>query len=188
MAQKDLLIHTVETLNTAGIAYMVTGSMVTSLQGEPRSTHDIDVVVSITAQDVPQLLSAFERPRFYVDEGAVREAIRCGGMFNVIEAEEGDKVDFWMLHDDPFDQSRFQRRYVEHVFGINMVVSRPEDTILAKLRWAKLSGGSGRHIQDVVGVYEVQGPRLDHSYLEGWAVRLGVTELLAKVKEQAGSE
>jgi len=36
-------------LDAAGIDYLLTGSLASSLQGEPRSTHDIDVVVSMDA-------------------------------------------------------------------------------------------------------------------------------------------
>ena len=161
MPQQDLLVHTARTLDQAGIEYMITGSIVTSLQGEPRSTHEIDVVVQISASDIPLLLEAFPRPKYYVDEEAIREAIRFGGTFNVIDADEGDKVDFWMLHDEPFDHSRFGRRYREELFGVGMAVSSTEDTILAKLRWAQKSGLIERHVRGVLGAYEVQGPTLD---------------------------
>jgi hypothetical protein len=185
VAQQGLLVHTVRTLDQAGIEYMITGSIVTSLQGEPRSTHDIDVVVQISAAEVPRLIEAFPRPKYYVDEDTIREAILLGGTFNVIDTEEGDKVDFWMLHDEPFDRSRFSRKYREKLFGVNMTVSSPEDTILAKLRWAKLSHGSERHVRDVLGVYEVQRPHLDERYLDEWAEQLGVADLLGQVREQA---
>ena len=46
MPQQELLIKVVQALQNADIDHMVTGSIVSSLQGEPRSTHDIDVVVS----------------------------------------------------------------------------------------------------------------------------------------------
>ena len=117
MAQQDLLTYAIRTLDGAGIDYMVTGSIVSSLQGEPRSTHDVDVVVAIEPHHVEALLDAFARPRFYVDEAAIREAMRLGGAFNVIDTQEGDKIDFWMLTDSEFDNSRFSRRYAERVFG-----------------------------------------------------------------------
>ena len=44
MSQQGLLKLVVEVLNRLGIDYMVSGSVVSSLQGEPRATHDIDVV------------------------------------------------------------------------------------------------------------------------------------------------
>ncbi len=42
MSQQELLINAVRALENAHIDYMLTGSVVSSLQGEPRSTHDID--------------------------------------------------------------------------------------------------------------------------------------------------
>ena len=187
MAQQDLLIHTIGTLDRAGIEYMLTGSIVTSLQGEPRSTHDLDVIVAIRTQHVAALLAAFPRPRYYLDEGAIREAIRLGGMFNVVDVEEGDKVDFWMLEDSDFDRSRFARRYAEQAFGVQLIVPSPEDTILAKLRWALMAGGSDRHVRDAVGVYQVQQPRIDETYLDEWATRLEVTDLLKRVRSEGGA-
>jgi len=119
---------------------MLTGSVVPSLQGEPRSTHDIDLVVSIPRNKVQRLLDAFPAPDYCLDEHSVVEAIALRGMFNLLDATSGGKVDFWLLKDDPFDTSRFGRRYNEEFLGIPMAVSRPEDTILMKLRWADLSG------------------------------------------------
>jgi len=42
----------VEVLQRAGVPYMVTGSLVSSLQGEPRATHDIDLIVQIDTASV----------------------------------------------------------------------------------------------------------------------------------------
>jgi hypothetical protein len=142
VSQQELLTHVVEALDRAGIDYMITGSVVSSLQGEPRLTHDLDVLVAIQKAQVPDILDAFPTPRFYADEHAVEEAIRTSGMFNVIDTFEGDKIDFWLLRDEPFDRSRFGRKHQEPLFGTDVNVSSPEDTILAKLWWARLHGGS----------------------------------------------
>lgn len=164
---------------------MVTGSVASSLQGEPRATHDLDVVVAVRPQDIPALLRAFPPPEFYLDEGAIREAMQIGGMFNAINVAHGDKVDFWLLTEDPFDVSRFGRRIQEDVFGVTLKVSSPEDTILAKLRWSKLSGGSAKSYTDALRVYEVQAHLLDPGYLEDWAQRLDVTDLWRRIQEEA---
>ncbi|MCH7683734.1 MAG: hypothetical protein IIB35_08510 [Gemmatimonadetes bacterium] len=112
MSQQDLLIRVVEALERAGVDYMLTGSFVSSLQGEPRATHDIDVVVAMNETAVRTLVDAFPPPEFYLTE-------------------------------DPFDQSRFSRKSVEEILGISLRVPSPEDTVLAKLKWTKESGGSG---------------------------------------------
>ena len=172
-------------LDRAGIEYMVTGSIASSLQGEPRLTHDLDLVVALRSEHVPPLLESFPHPEFYVSPDAVAGAIRTSGMFNVIQTTEGDKVDFWMLTDQPFDRSRFGRRYEQEILGFRLKVSSPEDTILAKLRWGASSGGSEKQFQDALRVYEVQAGMLDLDYLGKWAEELGVTELLNRLRREA---
>jgi hypothetical protein len=49
----------------------------------------------------------------------------------LIDTNEGDKIDFWILTNDSFDESRFERKYTEDLFGANVKVSTPEDTIQA---------------------------------------------------------
>ena len=164
---------------------MLTGSVASSLQGEPRSTHDIDIVVALPQDDVGKLTALFPAPAYCLDEVAVRDAVSRSSMFTLIHVDEGDKVDFWILTEEPFDCSRFSRRYVESVFGINLYVSSPEDTILAKLRWAVLSGGSEKQFTDALRVYEVQQGRLDLAYLTKWSQELGVHDLWERLKEEA---
>ena len=96
-----------------------------------------------------------------------------------------DKVDFWLLTDDAFDLVRFDRRYVERFEGTRLPVSRPEDTILMKLRWAAMLGGSDKQFVDSLRVYEVQHGRLDEAYLDRWAETLGVTASLRRLRAEA---
>ena len=164
---------------------MITGSVVSSLQGEPRSTHDIDMVVAIQKSKAHELVKAFPPPDFYLDEHSILDAINGQSMFNLIDLKTGDKVDFWTLSNEAFDRSRFSRRYSEEFMGIEMQVSSPEDTILAKLRWAKLSGGSEKQFTDALRVYEVQYGKLDVDYLEHWVKRLDVNSLWKRLVDEA---
>jgi len=185
MSQQELLKRLVDFLDGAQVPYMLTGSIASSLQGEPRSTHDLDVVVVLDRGSIAQLLKAFPLPEYYLDESDVREAVENFGMFNLISVEEGDKVDFWMLTPDSFDQSRFTRRTTVDFMGKQLVVSSPEDTILAKLNWAKLSGGSEKQIHDALRIFEVQHGRLDQTYLQEWAKKLSVEDSLARIEREA---
>lgn len=74
----------VSALQAAGIDYMITGSTASSLQGEPRSTHDLDLVVAIHPGHLPTLAAAFPAPEFYLDEEDAAAAIARRGMFNLI--------------------------------------------------------------------------------------------------------
>ena len=185
MSQSELLKKTVAALEAAHTPYMLTGSFASSLQGEPRLSHDIDLVVAITPAAVPSLVAVFPPPDYYLDAAAIAEAIARKGQFNLLDVAGGDKVDFWLLTDDPFDQSRFARRYVEEFEGQRLHVSRPEDTILMKLRWAKMSGGSEKQMGDARSIYELQGESLDLSYIERWVKALDIGELWERLKREA---
>ena len=106
-------------------------------------------------------------------------------MFNLLDTNTGDKVDFWSLTESDFDQSRFARRVATRAFGREVYVTSAEDTILQKLKWASDSGGSERQMGDALSVYSVQAGRLDQSYLDAWATRLHVSDLLTWVREHA---
>lgn len=185
MSQQSLLAHVLEALDDVGVAYMVTGSMASSIQGEPRSSHDIDIVVQLGGRAVGALLARFPAPEFYVSDEAARSAIRDRSMFNVLALSSGDKVDFWLLTHDPFDRTRFDRRVDVELFGRKVSVSSPEDTILQKLLWSRHSGGNERQERDALAVYELQFTRLDQPYMDAWAERLDVADRLETVRSRA---
>ena len=58
-------------------------------------------------------------------------------------------------------------------------------TILAKLRWAKLSGGSEKQYTDALRVYELQHALLDLEYLEQWVGELGLRDLWTRLQDEA---
>jgi hypothetical protein len=185
MSQQELLKRIIQILDDLKIEFMVTGSMTSSLQGEPRSTHDIDLVVDLTEDAADRLPRALPPSDYYISEQAIREALIQRTTFNVVDLSSGDKVDFWILTDEPFDQSRFARRQVVEVLGLRFPVSAPEDTILVKLRWAKLSGGSQKQFTDALRVYEVQHGILDLDYLEEWVSQLGIQTLWQRLCAEA---
>ncbi len=185
MSEQALLTRIVGALDRAGVPYMLTGSIVSSAQGVPRASHDVDIVISVTAADAAGLVSALAAPDLYLDERAVAEAVRRASTFNLIDPVTGDKADFWLLKDEEYDRERFARRTTIDALGLRLVVSAPEDTILMKLRWSALSGGSQKQLDDATGVYEFQGDVLDQGYLDRWALALDVADALAEVRRRA---
>ncbi|MDN3514294.1 MAG: hypothetical protein NG747_07830 [Candidatus Brocadia sp.] len=185
MSQQEILRKVILTLDVTGIQYLVTRSVASSLQGELRSTHGIDLVVARERTDAKKLLKAFPTPDFYPDEGTIMNGINSQGMFNLIDVNSGDKVDSRMLTHDPFNQSRFARRYTREVSAMRIAVSSPEDTILAKLRWARLSGGSEKQFIDALRIYEVQCKKPDMDYLHKWAEKFDVESMFQRLQEEA---
>jgi hypothetical protein len=165
---------------------MLTGSVVSSIQGEPRLSHDIDIIIAPDFSIGKILGEYFASEDFYLDQESVKEAIRSNGMFNMIESASGDKIDFWLLTDSAFDESRFQRRKKILLFGESVWISSPEDTIIAKLFWAKKSGGSEKQMLDALRVYEVNSASVDCTYIEKWSLLLGCKDLWEGIKYQKG--
>ena len=97
----------------------------------------------------------------------------------------GMRGGFWVVPDDPFNGSRLARRQRVEAFGFAFWVSSPEDTLLAKLRWAELSGGSEKQFRDALRIYEVQGRAIDEAYVNEWAAALGVTPGVDRLRREA---
>src|SRR5438045_8759646 len=103
----------------------------------------------------------------YFDEIAAQNAIERRYMFQLQEFASGDKVDFWLLKDDPYDREAFSRRYHDEILGVHAALPRPEDMILRKLKWAQ-EYESEKQFRDALGVYELQFAKLDQAYLARW--------------------
>jgi len=185
MSQQELLKQTVLALESTGVPYMITGSHASSLQGQPRATHDIDLAVQLDVEVVPSLLRHFPADTFYVSESAAIEAAQTAGMFNIVNTTTGDKVDFWVVSGASYDRERFARRQQLQFLNQRIWVISPEDTILSKLLWAKQSGGSEKQFSDALAVYEFQRESLDEHYLDHWAFLLDLNDALNRLRKDA---
>lgn len=183
----DVALRVADALERAGVAYFVGGSFASSMQGEPRSTNDIDLVVDLAEERVGAVAAALG-PDFEVDADALRRAARERGSWNVFHlATPFTKIDLFVLRHEPFDASEFGRRTpVEVRPGRRLYVKTPEDTILRKLLWYRQGGAvSERQWRDVVEVLRLSGPVLDPAYLDRWAASLGLQPLLEKARSEA---
>ncbi|MCE7873308.1 hypothetical protein DYH09_23435 [bacterium CPR1] len=76
-----LLVEVADILTRLGIDYFATGSIGSTLYGEPRYTQDIDLVVALRPEQAAELFRSVEHD-FYADLGAMREAIMRASSFN----------------------------------------------------------------------------------------------------------
>ena len=128
---------------------MVAGSLASTLHGEPRSTQDIDLVVDPTPDQLAAFVDRLDTDRFYV--GDAFGALERRDQFNVIDVTTGWKVDLIIRKDRPFSQTEFGRRRPAVILGVRTAVASVEDTILAKLEWAK-ADDSDRQRRDVTAM------------------------------------
>ncbi len=164
-------------LNLAGVRYLISGSVAAMLYGEPRVTHDIDLVVFLRVQDARRLGELFPAPAFYVPPvAAILEemARERRGHFNIIHAESGLKADFYAAGRDELHwwAGRHARRYP---VGANTISVAPaEYVILRKLEYHR-DGGSEKHVRDIRAMLAISGDHLDRPALLEWVARLGLT-------------
>ncbi len=63
-ATNPFLVFT-DRLNQLRIRYMVTGSVASMAYGEPRLTHDVDIVIEISREHCEQFAALFPEDEFY---------------------------------------------------------------------------------------------------------------------------
>jgi len=91
-------------LNTLGVAYMVSGSVAVIIYGEPRLTHDVDLIVVLDREHIARLPEVFPPAEFYcppTEVIAVEVAREQRGHFNIIHHETGFKADVYLSGKDP---------------------------------------------------------------------------------------
>jgi hypothetical protein len=175
----------VQQLDRAGVEHMLAGSFASTFHGDPRTTNDIDLVIDCDRASLDRFVRGLDPARFYVSAEAADEAWRHRGQFNVVLLDTGWKVDLILRKERAFSREEFARRQRAEVAGVPVWVASAEDTILAKLEWAR-AGESERQLRDVVGVLEARRGELDLAYVERWVRELGLSDLWARVRAQAG--
>lgn len=185
----DVALAIARTLESIGVSYFLGGSLASALQGEPRATNDIDLVLHITLDQVDALLGALG-PDYSSDPDMLRDAVRRRGSANIYYLPLFTKIDLFVRGTAPYDLEEFSRRRRVRVRseGEELFVKSPEDTVLRKLSWFRRGGEtSSRQWRDVVEVLRVSGALLDRAYLDTWAGTLGVSDLLARATMEAAS-
>jgi hypothetical protein len=183
--QADGLKRILEVLDVLEIPYQLVGSLASSVYGIPRTTMDVDLVADLRTDHIKEFVSQLKAD-FYADPEMIKEAIARGRSFNLIHYASSFKFDIFPLQKDEYSQTQFRRReFAEtRLLGdpIECAVATAEDTILSKLRRYRTGGEtSERQWNDLRGILQVSGARLDLAYLNTWAPRLGVVDLLERL-------
>jgi hypothetical protein len=178
----EIIKNVVTRLNSAGIDYMLTGSMAMAFYAAPRMTRDIDIIINVSMIDVERIVTLFQND-FYIDAASIRQAVQGHGMFNAIHTDSIIKVDFIVRKDEEYRIEEFSRKRMIDLDGLQLAVAAPEDLVLSKLIWAHQSQ-SDLQMKDVRLILQ-SSKDLDMPYLEKWSQSLGVKSLLRKAQENA---
>jgi hypothetical protein len=170
-------------LDSLGIPYVVVGSMASIVHGQARTTLDVDILADIQQNQVDRFVAGLS-DKFYVDELAIREAIKHRSSFNLIYLSSMFKVDIFLPKNRAFDQQQLNRKVRARIMPSSdesYWVLSAEDIILAKLDWFRLgSEVSERQWRDVLSILKAHDTGLDISYLRQWASALEVSDLLER--------
>ncbi len=176
-------------LEKLGIPYFIGGSLASTLYGMLRTTQDSDVIAEMRSEHIQPFLTALQN-EFFIDEEMIADAVHRNSSFNIIHRETMFKVDVFIPRPRPFQKSqlaRAQRQTFDLEPRISANFASAEDTILSKLEWYRRGGEiSERQWRDILGVLKTREGGLDLDYLQKWANKLKVNDLLERaLKESA---
>ncbi|NUM88686.1 MAG: hypothetical protein HUU37_05745 [Bdellovibrionales bacterium] len=168
MQSPDLLAVFLAPLEKSGIPYFVTGSIASIFYGEPRLTHDIDIVIHLSQDHLAKFSSLFPLEEFYCPPEEViqiENKRRPFGHFNLIHHASGFKADIYPDAGDELHQWAFQSRRRVDLGTSALWLAPPEYVVIRKLEYFR-EGGSEKHLEDIRKMLlQVEGA-LDHSFLE----------------------
>ena len=125
-------------------------------------------------EPIDEFIAEFEND-YYIPANRAKQVVRQKGMFNILNNQSILKIDCVVLKDDDFENNAFSRRHkVNYAGDLDVSIISREDLILSKLKWAK-NTKSGRQLLDVASVIR---NGFDENYVESWAKKLGIEELL----------
>lgn len=197
-----LFFDILQTLDRINAPYMIIGGFAAAIYGNNRTTYDIDIVVDLNERHVQALVAAYPAPRYYADPEQMRNSIRMGISFNIIDGRLGDKADLSPLTRDSRYRMAFKNRVRQTIdlpdgTPFDAWCARPEDVIVGKLM-AWQEGRSTKHEIDIYGMMLAHYMRVllhtdvsfDEGYVTAQAKRLGedVIEFWTAINDAARAE
>lgn len=155
-------------LNDKGVHYMVTGAVAAFVYGEPRLTHDLDLVVELGPHEARKIVDAFPLEEFYCppEETIRAEAGRPSrGHFNIIHRGTGFRADVYLKGKDELHVWAMAHRRSVEVQGSEIWLAPPEYVILRKLEYFQ-EGKSAKHLSDIRGMIELSSDQINFEFLE----------------------
>jgi hypothetical protein len=175
---EDLFTLFTSRFASAGVDAVVTGSVAAMLYGEPRLTHDIDLVVLLDDASISALVQAFPEDEFYcAPEEVIRVEARrtLRGHFNIIHHATGFKADVYLVGRDPLNHWALRDRRTVALGDATIDIASPEYVIVRKLEFFR-EGGSAKHLEDIRGIMRQQGEKLDRALIEAKVAEHGLVD------------
>lgn len=172
-------------LDQLGVPYMVGGSVASTFWGRPRLTLNVDIVAALTADRARPFVEGLGEA-WYSSLDAALNAIERRSSFNVIRHRGAVKIDVFVPPDEGLHASKWgraRRVEVDPASGLSLVLTSAEDILLQKLDWYRRAGEvSENQWGDVTELLRIAAGSLDEAYLDEWAARMDLVELLERAR------
>jgi hypothetical protein len=177
MQDLNLFALYTEIFNKCNIQYFITGSVASIVYGDPRLTHDIDLVININTSQVDDLIKAFPSEKFYCPpkDVIITELSRISrGHFNLIHHETGFKADIYFTGKEELQHWAMQNSKQIDFVGSIINIAPPEYVIIKKLEFYK-EGNVQKHLSDIKSMLTNSSELIDYSFLNKLINENGLT-------------
>lgn len=163
-------------LNENQISYAVTGSVASIIYGEPRTTHDIDIIMEIESGKAEILSEIFPSNEFYFPpvEVVKTEISKVNrGHCNIIHLKTGFKADIYFCGRNQFEKWAVVNSKSFPFNNTQISVAPPEYVIVKKLEFYK-EGRSQKHLDDIKAIIFNSPEIINLSLLEDYISEFGL--------------
>ena len=176
MQELNLFKIFTERLNTLNVNYIVTGSVASLIYGEPRITHDVDIVITMPLNLVENFQKLFPDDDFYVPPVDIlkTEILReSRGHCNVIHYKTGFKADIYFSGNDNFQNWALENSTVINFHNSEFPIAPPEYVIINKLMFYR-EGKAQKHINDIKAILNNSKEIIDFELLKHYLHQFGL--------------
>lgn len=187
MQEANLFLIFIKKFNNLEINYFVTGSIASIIYGEPRVTHDIDLIIELKKdEDIQSVIKAFPQKDFYCPPFEIIKIEKNRnqrGHFNIIHHESGFKADIYLLGNDKLNLWALKNSKGINFLNHSIKIAPPEYVIIRKLEYYK-EGGSQKHLLDIQSMLENSNQKIDQDILKNFIDQLSLKKEWEKFEKR----
>lgn len=173
----------IDVLRAVGATYAIWGGIAVVVHGEPRFTHDMDILLDGATLPVKLFVKRLRESHFFVDPVTLQKVTLEGGFCNLIHEPYQIKVDLYVPTEPALKKMLANRIHLPFDEARRAAYVSADDLIIAKLS-AYDDSRSTRHLDDIAGVIRIQQQTLDLHQLDREAARLGIFGVWRRLLEE----